>query len=99
MLAMSIRVMFRVRGKVRVRDGVSFRVRVRVGTRSRVRARCRFVFIFFSTSKLESNICPNKKKTSDGIEFPNITNSLLTAMQEMKWIFGTVYAGFIFVNI
>ena len=65
--------MFRVRGGVRVRDGVSFRVRVRVGIRSRVRARCRFGFIFFSTSKLELNICPYEKKTSDGIEFPNIT--------------------------
>ena len=52
---------------------MGFRVRVRVGIRSRVRARCRFGFIFFSTSKLELNICPYKKKTSDGIEFTNIT--------------------------
>ena len=60
--------MFRVRGGVRVRDGVSFRVRVRVGIRSRVRARCALDNICFSSSKLELNICLCGKK-----QFPNIT--------------------------
>ena len=65
---------FRARGGVRVKDRVGFRVRV--GIRSRVRARCGFGFICFSSSKLELNICLCGGKTSDGIEFPNITGNL-----------------------
>ena len=43
---------FRVRGEVRVRDGVGFKVRDRVGIRDRVRVRCGFGFICFSLSML-----------------------------------------------
>ena len=43
---------FRVRGWIRVRDGVGFRVRDGVGIRDRVRVRCGFGFICLSSSKL-----------------------------------------------
>ena len=59
--------MIRVRGGVRVRDVVDFRVRVRMGIRSRVRARCGFGFICFSSSKLELNICLCGEKQVTGL--------------------------------
>ena len=51
-----------MRGGVRVRDGVDFRVRDRVGIKDRVRARYGCGLICFSSSKLELKICPCGRK-------------------------------------
>ena len=54
--------LIRVRGEVRVRDGLGDGFRVRVRDRASVRARGRLGFIYYCRNMLELNLGPSGKK-------------------------------------